>query len=150
MDFESIRGAFARRGIDTSSALGPVMGRRSNYARPVPPLTSVAAATLQTSCRRTVRLDRKDRDKFIAAFAGRVPAPFVAGNGKGNVYVRCSPPPSAGMSRGNTVTLARLLLGDAAVGAIIRYKDRDPFNLCRDNLLLVRDGRTTLAAEVAA
>lgn len=143
MDFESIRGAFARRGIH-ASARGPVMGRRANYARPLPPLTSATIATLHTTCGRIVELDRKDRDKFIADHDGKVPALFVHGNGKGNGYVRCSPPPSAGMARGNTVMLARLILGEEAAGGIVRYKDGNPLNLCRDNLMVVR------SAEAAA
>jgi hypothetical protein len=133
MDFDSIRDAFARRGIN-ASACGPVMGRRSNYARPLPPLTSVTVATLRTSCGREVKMDREGRDRLIAMYPDGLPALFVAGNGKGNIYVRCAPPPSAGKVRGNTVMVSRLLLGDEAKGRIIRYWDRDPFNLCRDNL----------------
>ncbi|WP_198372220.1 hypothetical protein [Roseomonas rosulenta] len=55
MDFDNIRDAFARRGIN-ASAWGPVMGRRANYARPLPPLTSHTVATLRTSCGRDVKM----------------------------------------------------------------------------------------------
>lgn len=146
MDFDSIRAAFARRGLDINAG-GPVMGRRANYARPLPPLTSPTVATLRTSCGREVKMDREDRDRFIAMYPEGLPALFVAGNGKGNIYVRCAPPPSAGMARGNTVMVSHLVLGDEAKGCVVRYRDRDPFNLCRDNLSVT--GKDTSATSRA-
>ncbi|WP_198373131.1 hypothetical protein [Roseomonas rosulenta] len=79
-------------------------------------------------------MDREDRDRFIAMYPDGLPALFVAGNGKGREYVRCAPPPASGMARGNTVSVAPLILGEEAKGGRVGYRDGDRFNLCRDNL----------------
>ena len=79
-------------------------------------------------------MDREDRDRFIAMYPDGLPALFVGGNGKGYEYVRCAPPPASGKPRGNTETVAPLILGEEAKGGRVGYRDGDRFNLCRDNL----------------
>lgn len=140
MNLKSIREAFQAHRETGAASHRAVMGRRAHYTRSIPPLTSTAIATLRTSCGRVVTMDREARDHLLGLYPDGLPAAFVAGNGKGNIYVRCSPPPSSGMARGNTVTLARLILGDEAKGSVVRYRDGNPFNLCRDNLAVIGVG----------
>ncbi|MBR0653231.1 hypothetical protein GXW78_26500 [Roseomonas terrae] len=79
-------------------------------------------------------MDLEDRARLISLYPDGLPAFFMAGNGKGHDYVRCAPPPSAGMARGNTVTVARLILAEEAIGGTVRYRDGDRCNLRRGNL----------------
>lgn len=62
----------------------------------------------------------------------------VVPDGKGALYI-CVNGPKTQAWAGSTNpshndTLARLLLGETHTGRRIRFKDHNPFNLCRDNI----------------
>lgn len=65
--------------------------------------------------------------------AGISPNWFSNGNGQGNAYV-CSSQPNGTIH--SPVMIARLLTVPRRLGLVVSYKDRNPFNLRPDNLML--------------
>lgn len=62
-------------------------------------------------------------------------------SGKGNGYVRTCPPMQGATNAPTLVTVGRLVAG-AGKGRIVRFRDRNPLNLRRDNIFIVGNPST--------
>lgn len=95
----------------------------------------------------TVTMDDPDWRRIVEMFGGDLPAVTPNGNGRGGRrYPRLTLPRRPGKSKGRQVMLAHLVIGTDMRGRQVKYRDGNPLNLRRDNLLDLPRGATAPGA----
>lgn len=156
----SIREGWALRvaAADPSPVPPPTMGHYGPI-RLRPKVTIVgqgadAVATVETPGGVAFTIDADDWFRLVRAFGGvEMPAIYARPNRQGRQYLYMALPPEPGASKGIPVTVARLLaplmFGPEALRTDhVRYRDGNPSNLTRANLML--KDRKAAAAEAGA
>ncbi len=92
-----------------------------------------------------VMMDAERWQRIVADLGPALPSIFPRRNGRGRIYLGIVLPAAPGETKGEVAMLARVLLGADADGKHVRYRDGNPFNLCRSNLVLM--DRKAAAAE---
>ena len=139
-DAAAIREAFRHRAI--------TMGRHSRLRVPLPVTIDGEGETAKATIRLPegpVTMDATDWRRVVADLGPALPSIFPRSNSRGRTYLGIVLPPGIGEAKGEVAMLARVILGAAADGKHVRYRDGNPFNLCRSNLVLM--DRKAAAAE---
>jgi hypothetical protein len=80
-------------------------------------------------------VDRERWEKFLSDLNGNPPPIFLHNNrakGKGRFYLAVILP------QGKQMQLARVLYEKEARGSYLRYRDKNPFNLTRENIVPIK------------